>query len=193
MRTMLSSICLALLLVLSPITAHADPYLFDFHFDTLTYLGNTYDAADIFYTAPYLTGDVEHIAYILNYVNGNVNGFSSSEMYFQGDVYADDAPSLLFVAYVSGGDPLEQTGLVQGFGFVFLLPAEVGVFPSFLDGGASRLLPDASGHVSYVFSDGYVTVTDLQSTTTIPETGTWMMVGTGVLGVSGFLRRSRWE
>ena len=166
--------------------ARADTYLLDFHFNSATYQGVTYSATDIVYQTDFLNSFYGPYP---SYYNGDVNGFVSEELGYNGSGYTigKDGNPIYFYLY-SSLEPVEGSSDVVGFSLEVQAPTGVGVFPFFPNAG-NRLL--SSGDPDYPFlaqSDGYLTVT---TTATTPEPGTWMMVGTGVIGCFGATIRKR--
>jgi hypothetical protein len=164
--------------------AHADTYLFDLHFDPATYQGVTYAASDIVYETDLIS---PFYGPYPSYYSGDLNGFISGELGYNGDAYiiGEDGNPIYYYLY-SSLDPVEGSSDVVGFSVEVLAPTGVGVFP-FVPNGGNRLL--SSGDPDYPFlvqSDGYLTVTAMT-----PEPGTWMMVGTGVIGCFGAMVRKR--
>jgi hypothetical protein len=149
-------------------SAHADTYLFDFHFDAIS----GFAAADIFYTTNTVGPST------LTYSSGTLDGYAPAQLRALQD-------PVLGWSYENVGFSTGANGTVEGLLLqLTAAPTGPGTYTTSRAGREVQVLPGMLGNNS---STGAVTITD--ESTAAPEPGTWMLVGSGLVGMVGAIRK----
>jgi hypothetical protein len=152
---------------IAPSSASATTFLYDFQLDAL----NEYGATNIVYSADNL--DPTN----LTYVSGNVNGATSAVL--SRKVYGPTNRGFSFLSYPSDSEPAET--VVDMF-FSVSFPFSVGQTYETISAG--RGISNGKGGVSYLYTNGRLTISELSAA--VPEPATWItiLLGFGLLGMA---------
>ncbi len=192
MRPSPRAIASALLLTLVfAVSAGASTLYYDFHYDeAATAYGFSYPAADIVFSSD--TGSDSY-----TYYEGSIDGYAPATLNY-------DATSALF--YANGGSGSPPLGDISGL--VFTLPSsgptELNVpiaarqalrfalldgVPRYIAGAGTLTILDEAPPATSPTTPVPTPTTSPSTPAPTPEPGSLLLVGTGVLGIAGLMRR----
>ncbi len=167
-------------ILLGSTAARAD-FIYAFHIDTQVIGGTTYGAADIRFVGTTLPPITDSGLITLNYLDGSINGYAP----------AVSNMSRTVASAQSFGMP---TGAVTAFYFYFPFFETItapGTYATqqIVDGsanGAGRGISFVNG-IDISYTSGSLTISPYVAVT--PEPSSLALLGTGMIGLAGFLRR----